>query len=632
MCGIFGIWNFKNTRGNHLLKASALLRHRGPDDEGFLVFHGGKPATFSGPDSAEKTHPQLAQESEVSSALLHRRLSILDLSPAGHQPMSDNTCKLHLVFNGEIYNYRELIEAYQLDVKTGTDTEMIVLLYAKIGVEAFAKFRGMWAVAIVDLNQNKLILSRDRFGIKPLFITHQNGGLAFSSEVKPLLALPGMKPQWERRKFLQFVVFGATDDPHETFFKGVEALKPGHFREYNLNDLTFSETEYYNLRKAVAKTENAEQSFENLFRESIKEHLIADVEVGSCLSGGLDSSLIVAEAEKQTSGIFKTFTCSFPGESIDESDYARMLATENRQLNQHFTTPVATDFLNGFDDLIRSQERPFGSASIFAQASVMKLAAENGIKVLLDGQGADEILGGYYPFAGAYLIDLLRSGKIGLYKRELKALKKHFNPKMETAMMRSAFYALPQKVQIAARKKKRLGYNLVHSDFQNIASRLKSPERGAANFMELSFRSVEYGLYELLQYEDRNAMKYSIESRVPFLDHRLVEWALDAEPDQKIHNGWTKYPIRIALKKHDLSSLAWRIDKLGFVAPQDRWRMELTDQIKTKVKNSTIPDEFDSEKVTALFSKSIKDNSGLTEFWRVYALLRWMDVFEVELV
>ncbi len=632
MCGIFGVWNFKEVKGSHLLHASQLLRHRGPDDEGFLVFEKESAKPFGGSDSADQSCEKLHRESEITGAMLHRRLSILDLSPAGHQPMAHPNGKLFLVFNGEIYNYRELIAKYDLKVKTGTDSEMILLLYAKIGIEAFAKFRGMWALAIVDLNENKLVLSRDRFGIKPLFITQRNGGLAFSSEAKPLLALPGMKPQWERRKFLQFVVFGATDDPHETFFKGIESLKPGHFREYDLDTLDFSETEYYNLRKAVAQKESNDESFESLFRESIKEHLIADVEVGSCLSGGLDSSLIVAEAANLSSGVFKTFTCSFPGEKIDESDYARMIATENRKLDQHFTTPTARDFLDGFDDLIRSQERPFGSASIFAQAAVMKLASESGIKVLLDGQGADEILGGYYPFAGAYLISLLKSGKMTAYKRELKALKKHFNPKMGTAMMRSAFYALPQNVQVLARKKKRLGYSLIQSDYQKEADELKSPERGATDFLELSFRSVEFGLYELLQYEDRNAMKYSIESRVPFLDHRLVEWSVSQPPEDKIHNGWTKYPIRKALEKHDLKPLAWRIDKLGFVAPQNRWRMELAEEIKAKVANSNIPNIFDEQMIDELFSKSITDNSGLSEFWRIYALLRWMAVFEVELV
>ncbi len=173
---------------------------------------------------------------------------------------------------------------------------------------------------------------------------------------------------------------------------------------------------------------------------------------------------------------------------------------------------------------------------------------------------------------------------------------------------------------------------MIDSAFTKEASKLQSPERGATNFMELSFRSVEFGLYELLQYEDRNAMKYSIESRVPFLDHRMVEWAVGQDPEIKIQNGWTKYPIRIALEKHNLKPLAWRIDKLGFVAPQDRWRMELAEEVLQNVKNSHIPELLNGTAVIDLFSKSLKTNSGLTEFWRIYALLRWMEVFEVELV
>src|SRR5690606_35813227 len=195
---------------------------------------------------------------------------------------------------------------------------------------------------------------------------------------------------------------------------------------------------------------------------------------------------------------------------------------------------------------------------------------------------------------------------------------------METAMLRSAFYALPQRLQLMARKQKRLGFSLIASLFKDEASKLNSPERGATDFKELSFRSVEFGLYELLQYEDRNAMKYSIESRVPFLDHHLVEWAVGQNPEVKIQNGWTKFPIRKALESHNLKPLAWRIDKLGFVAPQDRWRTELAEALAVKVHSGKIPKEFDSESVNDLFKRSISSNSGLSEFWRVFALLRWM--------
>lgn len=632
MCGIFGIWNFKNTRGSNLLEASRLLRHRGPDDEGFLAIGQDGFKHYGGSDSTNKNLQKLSPTISIESALLHRRLAILDLSEAGHQPMTHTSEKIHLVFNGEIYNYRSLIQTYALNVKTGTDTEMILLLYAKIGVEAFSKFRGMWALSILDLEQNKLILSRDRFGIKPLYFTHQNGGLAFSSEIKPLLSLPGMESKWERKRFLQFVVFGATSDPHETFFKGIEALAPGRFREYNLDTLSFSETEYYNLRQSVSQYDSTNKDFESLFHESIADHLIADVEIGSCLSGGLDSSLIVAEAARQSRSGFQTFTCSFPGEAIDESAYARRLAQGTRRLEQHFITPTASDFFEGFDSLIRSQERPFGSASIFAQQSVMRLASDNGIKVLLDGQGADEILGGYYPYAGAHLLSILKSGKIKAYQREIRALKKHFNSKMETAMLRSAFYTLPQKVQVLARKQNRLGYNLIRADIRAEAQRLQSPKRGAVHAVELGFRSVEFGLYELLHYEDRNAMSYSIESRVPFLDHRIVEWALAQPSHIKIRDGWTKYPIRESLEKHDLGQLAWRTDKLGFVAPQKRWREELSQELSTSIAQMEIPDIFDKKRLAGLFSAGVTGNSAQSEFWRIYALIRWMEVFKVELV
>ncbi|HKL39292.1 MAG TPA: asparagine synthetase B, partial [Cryomorphaceae bacterium] len=347
MCGIFGIWNYKGVNGHALRKASAMLRHRGPDDEGFLLVNQGAAIPYAGDDSATKDLEQLPESLPAPNALMHRRLSILDLSPKGHQPMRHRDREIYLTFNGEIYNFQELREQYKLPATTGTDTEVILQLYAKIGEEVFSKFRGMWALAILDLEKNKLVLSRDRFGIKPLYFTEKNGGLAFSSEVKPLLSLPGVKSEWERDKLLQFLVYGATEDPCETFFKGIESVKPGHYLTFDLDSLSKSETQYYDLRKQIRKSEYADRTFEERFRDSIREHLISDLEVGSCLSGGLDSSLIVASA---CPSVKNTFTCSFPDSPIDETSFAKQLTSACPELNQHFTSPGAQDFYAAFDE------------------------------------------------------------------------------------------------------------------------------------------------------------------------------------------------------------------------------------------------------------------------------------------
>lgn len=631
MCGIFGTWNYKGVKGSHLLGASALLRHRGPDDEGFLQVSDGAVAHLSGADSQSKT-PRLEAEVDCENILLHRRLSILDLSSKGHQPMELAGRKIYITFNGEIYNFKALIAKYNLDVNTGTDTEVILLLYAKLGADIFDELRGMWAMAILDLERNELVLCRDRFGIKPLFMTGKSGEVAFSSEIKPLLELPRVSRDVSKETLLEFVVYGASSNPYETFFKDIESLKPGVHRSYNLDDMSFDDQKYYDLNTALAEGQNASGSFSERFEQSLDEHLIADVEVGSCLSGGLDSSLIVSTAADKTKELFKTFTCAFPGMDIDESAFAKQLNSERTQLDQHFVTPSAQDFLQTWDDLILLQERPFGSASIFAQYTVMKSAADGGVKVLLDGQGADEMLGGYYPFAGAYLLGLLRKGKMKTFNQAFKDLKENFSPNMATAMMRSGFYALPKGLQLAGRKKKRMGFSLLSEAAKNQAEKLNVPDRGSVDFKELSIKSVEFGLYELLQYEDRNAMRFSIESRVPFLDHRLVEWSIAQPVEQKISNGWTKFPIRMALENQGLASLAWRKDKLGFVAPQEKWREELGHELTKSVLEMELPGIFDPEAIRQLLSQKIGSNSGLSEFWRIFALLRWMELYKVNLV
>ena len=631
MCGIFGVWNFKEVRGSELHQASALLRHRGPDDEGFLVVNSGEVSSFSGKDTVTQGLSMLPNELSCANALVHRRLSILDLSEKGHQPMQARGRNIHIVFNGEVYNFKELIEQHQLEVLTGTDTEVILLMYAKFGASCFQEFRGMWALAILDVEKGELLLCRDRFGIKPLYFAEAGGGLAFSSEIKPLLTLKGIEPTLERKKLFQFLTFGATDDPHETFFDAIQAVPPGSHRVWKLDSMESAETKWYDLRKQNKSQSASGQNFEKLFGESIREHLIADVEIGSCLSGGLDSSAIVAYAAS-TSKAFKTFTCAFPGEAIDESDFARKLLDIHPDLDQHFTTPTSDSFFQHFDELVLSQERPIGSASVFAQYAVMKLAADNNMKVLLDGQGADEVLGGYYPFAGAYLLGLLRRGKFLKFRRELVLLKSNFNPGMGKAMLRAAFYHLPQSLQIAARKKGRLGASLIAEKYGKEASTVQSPQRGSSDFRELTLRSVQFGLYELLHYEDRNSMHFSIESRVPFLDHRLVEWALHQSPDALIKEGWTKHPVRKLLENAGIPVLAWRKDKLGFVAPQNRWRTELIGKITEKLEAKTISEVFDQKALSQIFTADIRSNEHLSEFWRVYALLRWLDLFKVKLV
>jgi len=629
MCGIFGVWNHPGITGSDLRRASALLRRRGPDDEGFLTVSEGVATPFSGKDTTAPGLPELPDAAPCPNALLHRRLSILDLSPAGHQPMQLPGRKIYLSYNGEVYNFKELAASHGIAARTGTDTEIILALYAKLGTACFEEMQGMWAIALLDLEKGELILCRDRFGIKPLYCCLRGKSLAFGSEVKPLLEVAGIAPRIARSKILQFLSYGAASHPNETFFEDITALPPGTLMRYRLDGKSFKMERWYDLETEAGQPTVGD--FESLFTDSIRAHMVADVEVGSCLSGGLDSSAIVASAAASATG-FKTFTASFPGEGFDETAYAKKLTALHPGLDQRFTTPSSADFMRAFDDLVLLQERPIGSASIFAQYAVMQCASEAGIKVLLDGQGADEMLGGYYPFAGAYLLGLLRSGRFAAFAAAKKALETNFNPGMNTAMARAAFYSLPRPVQQYLRKRERLGSSLIAPDFSSEAAALPTPDRGSSDFKSLTLKSIQHGLYELLHYEDRNAMHFGIESRVPFLDHRLVEWAVRLPAKEKITDGWTKYPVRRYLDTRNLKELAWRKDKLGFVAPQQRWREELLPELRSRALDGPVPAWLDRPALEALFSKDLQSNAHLSEFWRVTALMRWVEAFGVELV
>lgn len=632
MCGIFGVWNFKGVRGKHLLAASKLLAHRGPDGEGIMAGDTRVMTHRTGVDFPSPGNAVIQPDERLECALVHRRLSVVDLSENARQPMTLPGRDVHIVFNGEIYNHRELADTFSLDLCTSSDTEVILAMYNRFGLEMFPYFRGMWAMAILDREAQRLVLSRDRFGIKPLYYTRRGEGLAFAGELKPLLQLPGITHEWEKDRFLEYVTFGATRNPDETFAKDVHALPAGDFAVYDLTNGALRTQSYYRLPRFGDRKPDGD--FTAIFRQAVDEHLLADVEVGSCLSGGLDSGLIVATAARnpRVHRPFQTFTCTFPGRAFDEGPQAKALGNAVDRLQPHFTTPTSEDLLRDMDSLVRVQERPIGSASIYAQYSVMKLVSERGVKVVLDGQGADEVFGGYYPFAGAFLLTALRKGQFGLAAREYTALKSVFNPKMGNAVLRAGYYALPNFAQSFVRRAERVGFDLLSISARREAKTLTAPQRGSADFNALTRRSIQFGLKELLHYEDRNSMHFGVESRVPFLDHRLVEWAVLSPPESKIRNGWTKWPLRQELAALGVEDVAWRRDKLGFVAPQAEWKKQLAPVLLSDVLDGAGAEFFDRSELTALFGHHQEGSAGQTAFWRIFFLLKWLDAFKVEIV
>lgn len=645
MCGIAGIVGRQSIDPQNVLRMSTTLRHRGPDDEGFTLFtENGSAKDFRSDDtvSALASFPHIKENSNqnFSIALAHRRLSIIDLSAAGHQPMHRHE-RYTLVFNGEIYNYPEVKKELQSlghSFQTSSDTEVILAAYEHYGPACVEKFIGMWAFAIYDRKENILFLSRDRFGIKPLYFFSNSETFAFASEIKALLSLKQIQPEVKLHSAFEYISFGATYSPEDVLFSQINIVPPAHNLVLQTKTLEQKLVKYYYLEQKVSSyplpgDDKKLFVFTELLNNSIDIHLRSDVAVGSALSGGLDSSSVVAlSAPKMHGNIFKTFTASYHEAGIDESHYADLVTDKLPNTQSHFVYPQIEDYWKDFEKLTWHQDLPISSTSMFAQWEVMKCAQREKVKVLLDGQGADEILGGYYNFAGIYLLEMARSLRFGKFLKAKKELEENFNPNMKTAMGRAAFYFLPGAIQRKIRSKKRLGMSFIAPNYQEKMGGVQVPERGGKSFREQSFQSIRYGLQDLLRYEDRNSMAFSIESRVPFLDHRIVEFCIALDNDWKIRQGWTKYILRKSTEPLLDAEVTWRKDKMGFVTPQKNWKEKSTKQLDELVNNCPIPDFINRNYLANLCSEPVSDATHLSEFWRIISFLKWTEVFKVRFV
>ena len=644
MCGIAGIINIEGVDSNHLRLMSNILKHRGPDDEGFAITGPTLPATYyKGNDTINELSSlpyilEQEKDSAKSIGLVHRRLSILDLSSAGHQPMSYHQGLYTIVFNGEIYNYKELkneLSQKGFVFKSDSDTEVILAAYQYWGENCVQKFMGMWAFAIYNNEKQQLFISRDRFGIKPLYYFQNNTLFAFASEIKALLELNAIKPEANMTAVFEYISFGATADSTANLFQQIQVLPPSHNMVVDINTLHIKLTCYYNLKEQVdnyilpseLETQNA---FNNTLNESIDLHLRADVAVGSTLSGGLDSSTIVGLAASKMHGKpFKTFTAAYQEKEIDESDFAKKVISNYKNIDAHFTYPEISTYWKDIDQLIWHQDLPINSTSMFAQWEVMKLANQQNIKVLLDGQGADEILGGYYNFAGIYLIEKLKHFKIQSFFQEKRELQLKFSPNINNTLGRAFYYYTPESMQRQIRAKKRVGMGSISENYQHNLTQIDVPARGGKTFKEQSLLSVQFGLQDLLRYEDRNSMAFSIESRVPFLDHRLVELSIALNNDWKIKNGWTKYILRKSAEPILDKDVVWRKYKMGFLTPQKVWKLKSKNELTQFINETRIPDFLNKEYLLKLNNADINDSSHLSEFWKIVSFLKWAEVFKV---
>ena len=602
MCGISGIINKNGTKVNkeEIKKINELIAHRGPDDEGFYF--------------------------EQNFAFGHRRLSILDLSSDGHQPMH-YLDRYVITYNGEVYNYIEIKEEL---IKNGyvfhshTDTEVILASYDKWGEECVNRFNGMWAFAIYDKVKENIFCSRDRFGVKPFYYTQVDDKFIFGSEIKQLLEF--YEDRYVNKKILiDYLVIGFEEHTNETFFENILKLEQSHNLIYNLKTNSFEIKRYFDIKfdKEINNLNEIDsiEYIKNNLENAIELRLRSDVKVGTCLSGGLDSSSIAAIAAKKyfekTNERFIAIHAKSIEEKTDESKYAREVA-EYCNLNMIEIEPQLKDIKESIEEVVYTQEEPFGSPSIIMQYFVMKKAKEIGCTVLLDGQGGDETLLGYERYYPAYLLSL----------NFLDMLKGFFNSSKNSKLslkqlIQYFIYFTNSKIRLNHLKKKNDFIKKENFDLLS-KSLLKENAKKYLNIFKLQEIEIfKTQMPHLLKYEDKNSMKNSIETRLPFVDYSFLQVALSINNKLKIKDGWTKYILRKMIEKELPKNIVWRKNKYGFEAPTKSWIEIYNQNMINNIEKSCIIKQITSD----IDFNKIDNNQK----WKLFNISVWEQIYSVKI-
>ena len=645
MCGIAGYYGKAKVQEEKFNQMVDIIDYRGPDDRG--VFY------------------------EGNLALGHRRLSILDLSPAGHQPFSYKD-KYVIVYNGEIYNFKEiraeLVERGYSFVSS-CDTEVLIAAYDCYGRECVQKLNGMWAFSIYDRDKKELFLSRDRFGIKPLYYYSDGEKFLFGSEIKQILLMLDKGQKVNKKRLFEYLIRGYSDYTEETMIQGIYQLRGGNnlvlrldgyddFGEVDLDsdgqEFIYKVEQYYDLQSKALRNgelnkdgfcgyEEAKESFREAFDESVKLRLRSDVPIGYCLSGGLDSSAIVCTADKIVKNnnldVKQTSISScFDDKRYDEQEYIDEVLA-NTDVNGVKIFPEGDDLLGELDQVIWHMDEPFSSTSQYAQWNVFKGAKANGLTVMLDGQGSDEHLAGYTGFYSVIFAEYLRKFRFGKFANELNRYKelraeteKYVKPyKIIVEAIISAY--LPKFIQKLG--KLYLFYLRRETPFerQDIKNTIMGLDLYPANnFKRYIFDNIRCNLAMLLRYEDRNSMAFSIESRVPFLDYKLVENSLRMPIDYKINEGITKRVLRDAIDVMP-EKIRNRFSKLGFVTPEDQWINEHPETYRNELIEACkyLSPLLNVDKVLKWYD-SVSGNVQRMDYtaFRIICAGRWMKIFELK--
>ena len=637
MCGFAGMIYSEAQPLNRGLLATLLakLHHRGPDDTGMLSLLGRCATQYNEPRAGTL----------ADTVLLFKRLAILDLSPSGAQPMSFGE-RYHMVYNGEIYNYKELrneLEQEGCVFVSDSDSEVLLQGYVKWGEAIVPRLVGMFAFSITDTHNKSVFLARDPFGIKPLYYVAQRERFAFASEIKVLLELPGVSRRANPQRLYEYLGFAISDYGERTMFDDVRQLPAGHTLLLDHNRLEKAEPHAYrnfspDLNTDISFDEAAAQLKEIFFR-SVRLHLRSDVPVGMTLSGGIDSSSIASVMRSlEPDTPFEAFSFIANDESISEENWIDLVA-QRKNLSVNKTKPTSLELARDLNELVKIQDEPFANPSIFAQFHVFKLVQRRGLKVMLDGQGADEMLAGYPPYLGALFASYLQQGQL------INAVQMAVAGAKRAGLKNMALYAgsfsVPEKYQALPRRL--FGFDLMPTWLEPdwFASRdvrvsnvaFAKNETGKDSLRNNLRYALEVTLPPLLRWEDRNSMAASVESRVPFLTQEMTDFLLSLPEHYLLgKDGLSKSVFRSAMRGTVPDKVLDRRDKVGFATPRETWLKEL-DPWVTGLFNSerfrAMP-MVKSDQVLAEWKRVVRgDEAFRAHIWRQVNLVAWAEAFDV---
>lgn len=627
MCGIAGYINKSDKyRPDRKLvkKMTDQLVHRGPDAEGQWV--------------------------DEFVALGHRRLSIIDLDAKSNQPMFSHDRKYVIIFNGEIYNYIELKSELAEKggiFKTNSDTEVIIEAYRAYGANCMNRFNGMWAFVLYDLEERKVICSRDRFGIKPMYTLENHDVFVFASEIKAMIAAFPEENIPNETWIYRYLSGSMNEDRDEKcFYRNVKIFPAAHYMVYDLKEHTKEYRCYWEVNEQSfydkwIKGKDPVKTFKALFESAVEIRLRADVEVGACLSGGLDSSAVVGCASKKFGKRMHTFSSIYADKECNEEPYIRKV-NEMWNTIPHYIKPddYEENFTKYIEELTYYHDQPTASASLYSQYMVMK-GVQRHVKVVLDGQGADELFAGYIPYYSYYIADLMKRKTLWAKCKAIKMLvivKKEW-PDVIGAISTDTIVSLvgltnsflfqnekrleEQKVVGNTRLFTDDFISKVHEDYHK-----KDIVCSSALNTRLCNDVLNKSIPALLHNEDGNSMAFSIETRVPFLDYRIVEFAIALDGKYKIKNQWTKWIIRKACREYLPREIAKRKNKMGFPAPFARWlregrsKEEIKDIIYAFGKRKIVPMETIDGFYKAHISEAVDFSNILFRFYNMELWLR----------